>query len=389
MRKKLTAAMLIALWSASLIFILPLGADITHEIQGQRDMRVAGPCDFIAFWAVGRMAASGEAGEVFQPAKTLAAEAANPASRGLQLLWYYPPPALLLPALVQSFAFFPAFFIWDIGLILTSVLILRLAALPWRVILAGALSPAALFNADVGQLGFLVASLFIGGLFAAGARPLRAGGMFGALVFKPQAGILAPVLLLARSQWPAIAIAAVVALGLCALTTALYGTSVWRGFITQGLPVSHAMLVQPFPRHAPPTPGSDEFYGTSVFWMLRSLGAGTGLSFGAQAAAAGAAIILCWRAWRRPSTNVAALAAFTACLALLATPYAYVYDLCTTSLAFAALAQQERRILAADVLVFTWPFLGLLVAFRFYLELTPVILCIAAARAGLALRRPA
>jgi hypothetical protein len=90
-------------------------------------------------------------------------------------------------------------------------------------------------------------------------------------------------------------------------------------------------------------------------------------------------------AWRREGTDPIARMMLTACLGLLMTPYGYIYDLSVTSIAVAALAFQERRLVLEDVLLFGWPVLGLVIALKFYVELAPVILCLAAWRAARAL----
>jgi hypothetical protein len=61
--------------------------------------------------------------------------------------------------------------------------------------------------------------------------------------------------------------------------------------------------------------------------------------------------------------------------------------MCATSLAFAALAHQERRLHLVDALIFTWPVISLIIAFHFFLELTPLVLLLAAWRAARALGR--
>jgi hypothetical protein len=340
------------------------------------------------FWAAGRMANGGQAADVFTPEKILEAEAAIPENAHIRLLWFYPPPALLLVAPAGHVApFFRALFLWIAGIALLSVLVLRSAGLGWAVILVALLSPAGLMNADLGQLGFLTGALTIAAMLLAARRPVLAGGLFGALAFKPQAAMLAPILLLARGNWRGIASGAVVALALCGFSLALYGPMVWHNFLGPGIKFSHFVLIQPFPRHPPPTDNSNEFYGVSVFWMCRSFGWSVQLAGLVQSLAAVAAVAVSWWAWRRDTVNPVARVLLTACLTLLMTPYGYLYDLGGTTIAVVALALQERRLVLTDALLFGWPVLGLLIALKFYVELAPVMLCLAAWRAVKAMRR--
>lgn len=386
-------ALLFSLWLASFSFVQPLAQDIwnfgrAEWASGRVDTRVQGPCDFVAFWSAGQLAGNGHAEDAYLPGSILNAERANPAAHGLRLLWYYPPPALLLALPVQGLPFFPAFLFWDTGLLLLSALILRLAEVPVPVIAAAALSPAALLNADLGQIGLLTGSLLVAGLLLLDRHPLASGGLLGTLLIKPQIVILAPVIVLASRAWPATAAAVVTVMGLCAFTTWLLGYAVWPAFLAHSPASTHYILDQAFPRHPPPAPGSDEFYGTSVFWMLRSFRLDPAWSYAGQAVAALAAILACWRAWRQPDTDRIALTALTVCLGFLVTPYGYLYDYSAVCIAFAALCWRQRRVTFTDVLVFTWPLLSLIIGFHFFLELTPIILCLGACRARYVLFPP-
>jgi len=366
--------------------VMPLAKDIQQTATAPA-VQLAGPCDFTMFWAVGRMANAGQAVDIYTPHKILGAEA-FPENPYIRLLWFYPPPALLLVAPAAHVTpFFRALYLWIALVLLLSVLILRRARLGWPVILVAVLSPAGLLNADLGQLGFFTGALSVAGMLLAARRPVLAGGLFGALAFKPQAAMLGPVLLLAQASWRGIAGGAAVALIMCGLSLVLWGPAVWHNFLGPGLQYSHFVLIQPFPRHPPPVDNSNEFYGVSVFWMCRSFGWSVRASSLVQSVAALGAVAVCWWAWRREVKNPIARVALTACLGLFVTPYGYLYDLGGTSIAVAALAWQERRLVLTDVLLFCWPVLGLLIALKFYLELAPVILALTCWRAAKAMRR--
>jgi hypothetical protein len=67
----------------------------------------------------------------------------------------------------------------------------------------------------------------------------------GLLTIKPQLGLLLPVVLVASGRWCVFTIAAVNALALAALTTALFGTQAWGNFVTQRLPTQNVVPADP------------------------------------------------------------------------------------------------------------------------------------------------
>ncbi len=344
-------------------------------------MGVAGPNDFVAFWAAGRLAAGGHAADAYATDKIFAVEQLDTPADSLRLPWTYPPPMFLMTGAAQALPFFPAFFAWGIGLALAALLCLRRAGLPWPVILAGMLSPAALLNFNLGQMGLFTGGIFLAAVLLVEHRPVGAGMLFAILVIKPQSGLLAPVLLAARGYWRTLGVFAAGVAMVCAVTAVLFGWPAWQAFLRRGLPLAHFVMTEPFPRQWGPGTASYEFYGTSVMWMWRSFGGALWVSVLVQAVVSATALLVCWRAWQRPAENIVALAALTSCLALLVTPYGYLYDLCGCSAALAALAWQEKRLLLRDVLLWTWPVTGLIISQHLDVELAPVVLALAAHRA--------
>lgn len=385
---RLPLMVLAALWAASLIFVQPLAQDAEAQFRPGPARLADGPCDFVMFYAAGQLAAAGDAAAVYDIPKLEAQERANKANTKLTIAWFYPPAGLLLPRLVGNLPFFPAFLLWDAGLLALAMLVARRAAYPWPVIAAVALSPAGLLNLYLGQFGLLTGGLLAASLVLAERAPAWSGAFAGALVFRPQAALLAPIVLLARGKISGLAAGALTAAGISLFTLVLFGPDVWRNFFAHGVPVSHAIVIAPFPLTPPPVANSNEFYGISVFWMCRSFRCTVAVSYAAQALASLGAVALCWRAWRRPAANRPALIAFTASLAMLATPYGYVYDLCAVCLPFASLAWAEHRLTVTDALLWGWPVLGLLIAFHAYLELAPLILCLSAWRAASSMHGP-
>ena len=97
------------------------------------------------------------------------------------------------------------------------------------LLLAGAF-PAVFANAMVGQNGFLTASLVGGALLAMQRRPALSGICLGLLTYKPQFGLLFPVVLIATRQWTVIVTAAAVASLLALASWLAFGTPTWEAF---------------------------------------------------------------------------------------------------------------------------------------------------------------
>jgi hypothetical protein len=362
---------LVAFWAAAAAdCALVLGARL--GIASHVDACQSPYCDLSAFWQAARMAASGYAAQAYDPAAFLALRAALLGPAAGDLFWFYTPPALLAVAGLAHLPLPTAFWVWTIGLSGVALSLLRAAGINAAVIALGLFSPAALWNTELGQFGALTGSALIVSLTA---RPLPAGLALGLLVIKPQAGLLAPIALLAARRWRSVLVAAGAGTALLAVSSLSLGAAVWRAYLGPGLALSQDMLVR-----LSVTPGTAQF-GVSVFGMLRSGGAAPAMAGAAQALASlGAVGATAWL-WWRPGTPRRVLC--TAILALLATPYGYVDDMVGVSLALAMVVQARGwRFSLTDVLLFTWPVLGPVVYGAIGLQVTPLLLCLALWRSG-------
>lgn len=331
--------------------------------------------DFLVFWSVGHLLGTHHPGTIYDKlrfSQWCAAHLAKNISPYLQ--YFYPPPGLILPILAAPFRFMPGYLIWTTFLSLTSLMLLRSARVPNLIILLAMFSAASLHDVITGQIGLLTNSIFIVGLLGIDRTPGRAGGLWGLLAIKPQAGLLAPFIVLARRRYVAIPSGLAVLAGLCLMVTWLAGREIWSDYLIHGLNTAHHILIAPFPTFW-------EIRGVSIFWMARSLGASVTASWTVQVAGASLAIAWCWIAWRRPATDHVALVALTSALTLLVTPYGYTTDLCGFSMMIAWLAWERQRLEVGDVLMWMWPALCPLVATALHVELTPLVLLLGATRA--------
>lgn len=245
------------------------------------------------------------------------------------LVWMYPPTMSLviapfaLPPYLASFALWVAAFA---GLFLATAR--RLWRDPTALFFIIA-SPAFYLALITGQNGFLTAALIaLAGAFAR-SRPIIAGVAAGLLTVKPQLGLLIPIAFLAAGCWRAIFVAAATALALAALSVAVYGPDVWVAFIDSVLSHSARMDDGGFPFNKIVTPLA----------FLITLGAPLAIAAPVQlgcSLAAAAYIALIWR--RVADDDLRAAALSTA--ALIATPYAFYYELIIAAPALLLIARR-------------------------------------------------
>ncbi len=178
--------------------------------------------DFSNIYAAGWQANAGHASDIYSPAKHLAAERAIFGARTPFYGWHYP-PFLLIAAPLALLPYLAALLVWQ-GVTFAAYLAAMRALLrryapelkdrSW--ILLAIAFPAVFANLLAGHNGFLTAALLAGALAALDTQPLIAGLLFGLLAYKPQFGLMIPLVLLVTQRWRAIAGAtcAVIALSL-------------------------------------------------------------------------------------------------------------------------------------------------------------------------------
>jgi hypothetical protein len=188
--------------------------------------------------------------------------------------------------------------------------------------------PAVFVNLGHGHNGFLTAALIGFALIHLDTRPVLAGILFGLLAYKPQFGIMIPLVLIATGRWRTVfAAGATVALLTLAANLA-FGTETWRAFFT---------FAEYTRVHVLETGETGWHKIQSVFSWARMWGASVAFAYAVQGAitivVAGALVWL----WRSPASF--ALKAAALCLAaILATPYSLDYDLMVLAPAIAFLA---------------------------------------------------
>jgi hypothetical protein len=177
--------------------------------------------------------------------------------------------------------------------------------------------PAVFINLGHGHNGFLTAALIGAALVVLDHRPIVAGILFGLLAYKPQFGLLIPLVLMATGRWKTF-VAAAATVGLLALaTTLVFGLKVWPAFLES----TH------FTRIVVLEAGDTGWHKIqSVFSWVRMWGGSVTLAYAIQAAvtlALAAALIWLWRTAAAFPLKAAGLLIAT----FLATPYSLDYDM--------------------------------------------------------------
>jgi len=277
--------------------------------------------DFLSFFAASELTLQGRAADAYDVAAHWAAQKALFGPAVGYSAFFYPPPYLIVCLPLALAPYFVSLIVWLAATGYAYWRALRAWAGP-RLDAAVLLAfPAFLVNAGHGQNGFLSAALIGAGALWLERRPIVAGLMFGALVYKPQLALMIPIALIASRRWTTFAAAAVSAAALCAASYLIWGEAVWRGFLDAS-PLARAALE----RHLV---GDEKMQ--SVFAAVRLLHGPLALAYcaqGATALAAAAALIWLQRRDFRGSSEGPALVAAT----LLASPFLLDYDL--TLLAF-------------------------------------------------------
>jgi alpha-1,2-mannosyltransferase len=305
--------------------------------------------DFANVYAAGQLADSGNAAGAYDPAKQHEAEMAAFDGRPVPFYgWHYPPMFLTVAALL---AFLP--YGWALAAWMALTLPLYLAAIRAIIprsetILVAAAFPAVLVNLGHGQNGFLTAALIGAALAILDRRPLLAGILIGLLAYKPQFGILIPLVLVATGRWQTFAAAAATVVATAALATLLFGTAIWPAFVASTAFTREVVL---------------EAGGTgwqkiqSLFAAVRMWGGSVDLAYAAQGAlfaALAASLVWLWRSAAAFELKAAALVTAS----LLATPYILDYDLVALAVAIAFLVRhgiaRGFRDYEATALAFAW-----------------------------------
>ena len=338
------------------------------------------PTDFVNVWAAGRLVLDGHPALAYDWDVEKQVEVALLGQTFVgHFAWHYPPPFLFIAALLAQFPYPVAFIGWvSVSLVPYLAVMRAIVGRAFGLLLALAI-PMAVNNVLVGQNGFLTAALIGGTLYLMPSRPVLSGICLGLLSYKPQYGLLFPLVLIAASQWTVFVTAGAVAVAMATVSWLAFGTESWQAFFHWMPMFSQAFL----------TEGKAPWWKLqSIFSEVRYLGGTEQLAWAFQWVITGTVAVvltLMWRSRISYSLKAAALATGT----LLITPYLFMYDMMVLAIAVAFLVRiglkhgfrpYELPALGfAAALVMSFIFLGLPVG----LGATPIVAGLVIARCGL------
>ena len=308
------------------------------------------PTDFINVWAAGRLVLDGVPAQAYDWDIQKQVEVAKLGQDFVgYFAWHYPPPFLFVASLLAQLPYQVAFIGWAVVSFLPFLVAMRaIVGRNFGYLLAFAI-PMAFINALVGQNGFLTAALIGGTLYLIPIRPVLAGICLGLLTYKPQYGLLFPIVLIAAGHWRVFISAGVTAVVLATASWLAFGIESWLAFFHWMPKFSQTFL----------TEGKAPWWKLqSIFSMVRYFGGSEPLGWAFQwvlTASVAVVLALMWRSRVPYTLKAAALAAG----ALLTTPYLFMYDMMVLAIPIAFLV---RIGLKTGFRAYELPVLGAVVA---------------------------
>ena len=328
--------------------------------------------DFANYWMAGRLVLSGETADLFGPQPGYFRHLTDVfgADYGWHN-WSYPPTYLFFVAWTGLLSYSAAMLVFLVVSLVLFVWGARVFAGPMTgsmtVMAWICLLPIIAHNIETAQNGFLTAGLALASLGLRRTRPVAAGILIGLLAFKPQLGIVYPVLLLAERRWAVIGAAAATVLVTGIVSLAVFGRDAWSGYLANVVPYQSTVMAT--------LEGVFNAMLTSVFGAMRNWGEVFPSAIATHLALAGplglAGLVALFRV--QDDDDRAIIAILTT---LVITPYALSYDLGILAGAMALLVSSRAR--SGHPLGLPWRELTVLTA-------TLPILMIPAGRLGLPL----
>jgi hypothetical protein len=276
--------------------------------------------DFFGLWSFGRYALTHAPATIYDDRALYAFESGlGMPPGGGHYSFFYPPWTLLLFVPVGALPYGVARAAW---LVLTfAMYAAALAAWRWQRPVFGLLllAPSSALCLMIGQNGFLTAALMLGGMRLLWSRPLTAGLLLAALGCKPQLAILVPFVLLFGRHWRAAIGAFLCVAVLSVAATLAFGVDTWEAWLQMirghagTLTAGRQSLLDRMP--------------TLTSAVLLS-GGTVGAAYIVQAAGALGGVLALWRVRHRRDAEARAVLPLAT---VLATPFAFDYDLTMTT----------------------------------------------------------
>ena len=289
--------------------------------------------DFTTVWVAGWHALKADASQLYDSNNFVGIQRALIGARDyFYPNWPYPPTFFLILAPLSTLPYASAFLTWDVATLLGVVVVVYLIVRRPPAIALALASPFTAWNLLAGQNGFLTASLLGASLLFLEEMPVVGGVIIGCLTYKPQFGILFPVALVASRQWRAVAGAGVALALLAAASIAVFGADAWAAFPNGFVEQSKLNLEA--------GPDSNWGYLQTVYGFIRNLNGSATVAWLGQSVTTVSAVLIVWLVWRS-QIRYALKAATLSAAALIATPYAFAYDMAVLAIPVAFLVKDQ------------------------------------------------
>ena len=308
--------------------------------------------DFALFWTVSFLALHGELTALYDSAYL---EPREKELTGIQIghAWLYPPIYLLIILPLSLLPYHASLITW-LTITLAGYLLALRRICPHPLTIIWALGfPGIAANFLVGHNGFLSGALLGGGLVCLDSSPIVAGIFLGALLYKPQLGILVPLALVAAKQWKALGAMLITAACLVLVSVLVFGYDSWTAFL-KNIPFAERLTDIPLYWRKMPT----------VFAAARLAGLGPEVAWLLQGIVSLAVLAGVGWVWSRQS-SMATKASILVLGILLFTRYSFHYDYALLAIPLAWLWQEGQTTgwLSLEPLLllcgWLWPLVGL------------------------------
>jgi hypothetical protein len=288
------------------------------------------PTDFVNVWAAGKLVLDGLPAQAYDWDIQKKIEVALLGQDFVgYFAWHYPPPFLFVASWLAKFPYAASFIGWMAISIIPYIAVMRLIVGRNFGFLLAIAVPTVFSNIFVGQNGFLTAALIGATLYLIPVRPILAGICLGLLSYKPQYGLLFPLVLVAAAQWRVFFSAAITGLSLAFVSWLAFGTESWQAFFHWLPTFSQAFL----------TEGKAPWWKMqSIFALVRYFGGSEPMGWAFQwvlTASVAVTLVMMWRSRVPYTLKAAALAVGT----LLTTPYLFTYDMMVLAIPVAFLVR--------------------------------------------------
>ena len=282
------------------------------------------PVEFEVFYLAGQLVWQGQISQAYFVDAFIKLQTA--AGHTSYMPWTYPPPFNLICAPLALLPLPIAYLVFTATTLAAYLVVLRRLAADSFVVVLAASIPAIAIGIKCGHNGFLTATL-IGWacLWLLRQRP-GAGVPLGLMVIKPHLAIPLGLVVLMRSDWRTIAVAAATTTLAAAISTLAFGPDIWTAF-ANGAAEAKVFLLDGQYQH---------YRMISLYAALYTAGVSPPVALAAQAVAALAVLAALAMAARR-GLDKRQLLGWAALACPVVGPYAYDYDTCICGIGLALL----------------------------------------------------